>query len=117
MEEILFPPTFYIIGTRFDPLAIDEIADQLGVSTVDGPPSALAGTTPAGRPPATFWDDLWVAMAIQLYNGDLQPDRLAEVERAMHDWLSSKGLGAAEMTVRTRARKLFRAYEAEKAKK
>jgi hypothetical protein len=66
-----------------------------------------------GRPPKAWWDDLWVEMCRQLYEGDLKPVRQADIEKAMHAWLNANDHEASEMTVRTRARKLFAAIKPE----
>jgi hypothetical protein len=63
----------------------------------------------AGRPRKPWWDDLWVEICRQIYEGDLKPERQADIERAMHEWLVTKGETASEMTIRSRARKLFSA--------
>jgi len=66
-------------------------------------PSAPKG----GRPPKAFWDRLWVAITAQIYNGDLQPSRQADLERAMHDWLAANGEDAGETAVRLKAKLLW----------
>ena len=65
--------------------------------------SAKAG----GRPPASFWDDLWAATAAALYDGRLAPKTQADIEKAMADWLESRRHSAATSTVRARARRLW----------
>lgn len=65
------------------------------------------GTSKGGRPPAEFWDDLWSAIAIDLYTGVLVPKSQADIERAMNDWISVKNQSCANSTVRKRARKLW----------
>ena len=67
-------------------------------------------TSPAkigGRPPAVFWDDLWAAIAVALYVGELIPKTQADIERAMADWLEVNKKSAAPSTVRARARRLW----------
>jgi hypothetical protein len=61
-----------------------------------------------GKPLAAHWDDMWAAMAVALYSGDLEPDTQADIERAMADWLAARNLDAAESTLRGRAQKLWR---------
>jgi hypothetical protein len=46
-------------------------------------------------------------MCRALYVGDLKPQRQADIEKAMNDWIASKGESAAVSTVRNRARKLW----------
>lgn len=67
----------------------------------------------AGRPPAPWWDELWIEIARQLYVGDLKPDSQAAIEKAMHRWISASGHEAGETAVRDRARRLFRALNRE----
>ena len=85
--------------------------------------AATAPTSPVvvtqekrGRPPAKWWDEMWVAIAIQLYTGDLQPKKQADIEKAMLDWVASRGESAAPDTIRVRARKLWNALELENEK-
>lgn len=60
-----------------------------------------------GRPPAAFWDDLWAAIAVALYVGELIPKTQADIERAMADWLEANKKSAAPSTIRARARRLW----------
>jgi len=64
-----------------------------------------------GRPKHGFWEELWAEMARQLYVGDLKPKTQADVEAAMHQWISNKGYEAGGTPVRDRARMLWRAIE------
>jgi len=131
---------YYIQGVRFEPIGFAKLEDQLRRPAVLSPPAILqmsptqralstserrkdADATPLdkdahfkGRPSKVFWDELWAAMAIQLYSGDLQPQRQADIERAMADWISANNHSATESGVRERAKTLWRAWAAEKAK-
>src|SRR3954465_5180222 len=69
--------------------------------------------TPGGRPPASFWDDLWFSVWGQIYRGDLRPKIQADVEKAMLDWASAHGHEPSHSTIRSRARKLFQALQDE----
>lgn len=69
------------------------------------PPVPIAG----GRPPADWWDDLWVEICRQIYTGELVPKRQADIERAMQQWCSDKSHSDAASTLRPRARKLWQA--------
>jgi hypothetical protein len=60
-----------------------------------------------GRPAKGFWDDLWCGVWGSIYHGDFDPKTQAEIERAMHDWISEHGHDASESSVRSRARKMF----------
>ncbi len=35
------------------------------------------------KPLAAHWDEMWAAVAVMLYTGDLQPRTQADIERAM----------------------------------
>lgn len=95
----------------------DEIETDLAISSYDfGAPSMATVATQdtiaeiprkGGRPPADFWDAMWAAIAVSLFNGDLAPKSQADVERAMTDWIEANGHSAAVSTVRARARRLW----------
>jgi hypothetical protein len=82
-----------------------------------GPATTVAATPIAkprnrgGRPKHDFWEDLFVAIAAQLYLGDLKPKNQADIERAMHEWITNNGHTAGETPVRERAQKLWRAVD------
>jgi hypothetical protein len=71
----------------------------------------LVQSTPSkgGRYPAEFWDDLWVEIARQLYEGDLKPKKQVDIEKAMMDWLAVRGITPGATTIRERASKLWQA--------
>jgi len=78
-----------------------------------GPPSPAAAQAPAvptatagGRPPADWWDDLWIEICRQLYAGELIPKKQSDIEGAMKDWLATRGEHPSDSTLRPRARKL-----------
>ncbi|CCD97648.1 hypothetical protein [Bradyrhizobium sp. STM 3809] len=76
------------------------IADEVGASLPKG-----------GRPPADWWDDLWIEMCRQLYGGHLIPDRQGDIEKAMLSWLATRGENPSTSTIRERARKLWHAIK------
>lgn len=92
-----------ILAFEFDkPIERTELLVEMQ-SVAPDPPVAKKG----GRPPAPFWDDMWAAIAIALFVGDLQPKTQADIEKAMADWLVSNGHSAGVSTVRGRARRLW----------
>ncbi len=104
----------YLTGIRFDPGPINEFCSKAANSVVDlGRPSIPSKQGSGGRPPKQFWDQLWASIAAQLYNGDLNPKRQADIERAMHDWLVSNDKKAGETAVRSRAKQLWEAIQSE----
>jgi hypothetical protein len=60
-----------------------------------------------GRPPIGFWDDMWAAIAVALWDANLDPKSQADVERAMAAWIDANGHSASESSVRARARRLW----------
>jgi hypothetical protein len=123
-------------GVRFHPLGIQYlIADtpkilppnpeaqpapspslDADVSTPVDPPAktqAVPKRHPGGRPAKEYWDHLWAAMAMAVYSGDLQPQRQADIERAMADWLSANGHDAGEATIRRAAKALWVVWSAQ----
>jgi hypothetical protein len=57
---------------------------------------------------------MWVAIAVALYTGDLQPRTQADIERAMKDWLASNNVDVGDTAVRGRARKLWQKVQGTK---
>ncbi len=64
-----------------------------------------------GRPKADWWEDLWIEICRQLYEGILIPKTQADIERAMQQWISNHDKAAGDTTVRDRARKLWLAIK------
>ena len=103
----------YLVGVRFQPDPIIEF-----VGSASGPEQPV-GTLPTrskstgGRPPKPFWDQLWVAICAQLFKGELIAKRQADIERAMHEWLTAKGEEAGETAGRAKAKLLWEAINSE----
>jgi hypothetical protein len=93
------PVTSPIIGPVPNPL------------TAAAPVPVLAITPKGGRPPKAYWQRLWIEMARQLYEGDLKPERQADIEKAMTDWLAAQGEHPSERTIRDAARDLWQAVK------
>jgi len=89
---------------------VSRIAFDGGARGADPPP---AWRSAGGRPPSAWWDALWIDIARQLHRGELAPATQADIERAMHAWIARNGHAAGETAIRERARKLFRALNAE----
>lgn len=104
----------YLYSVRFEPAAILAFCDRAGKPKSEAT-ERTARPVPAigGRPPKPFWDQLWAAIAAQLHNGDLDPKRQADIERAMHDWLVANSHDAGETAVRAKARLLWDAISSE----
>lgn len=100
-------------GVTFRRCDIERLVRSLPVE-VAAPVNSSGPSVPAGgRPPKSWWDDLWIDIARQLYNGDLKPVRQADIERAMSDWVTANGHDASPSTLKPRAAKLWRALEAQ----
>ncbi|QNN64531.1 hypothetical protein H9L12_09450 [Sphingomonas rhizophila] len=74
-------------------------------------PTIPSSKNKGGKPLAAHWDEMWAAVAVQIYTGDLQPKTQADIERAMLASLSEQGVEPGETAVRARARQLWRKYE------
>jgi hypothetical protein len=65
------------------------------------PPKETSPKTPAtevaqsankgGRPRKDFWDDFWIDVCGQIYEGTLKPMRQADLEKAMLEWATNHG--------------------------
>lgn len=98
------------LGIRFEPASFARaFKDEIAVASMPAPAKQ-------GRPPAPWWDDLWIEIARQLYAGDLKPDSQVAIEKAMQEWLAAQGHDAGESTIRRRANRLFQALTREDQK-
>jgi hypothetical protein len=100
--------TITLTGVYFARSSLAAMLPELAKSTAP----ALAAAT-GGRLPAAFWDDLWCAVWGEVHRGDLKPKLLADVERAMMQWITDNDHRAAESVVRERARKMLAEYQRE----
>ncbi len=77
-------------------------------------PATATPVNKGGRPPADYWDDLWVEICRQLYVGELIPKRQSDIENAMVNWLAHTcNEHPSTSTIRPRAAKLWRTIEGE----
>ena len=86
--------TYY--GVRFDPSGFAEMMAALGMKS----PAAEGSDGPA-RPPAWWREAVLTELAGRLYEGALHPKRLADLEKAAHDWLAAQGEHPEGRTVRS----------------
>jgi hypothetical protein len=105
-------------GVRFARADIDKAISGTAVATtapatVAAPASARA--TKGGRHPADWWDDLLIELCFRYFHGDFKPAKQAEIEDAMHQWITGHGQNAATSTVRRRAQKLWHAIQRDMA--
>lgn len=71
-------------------------------------------TIMTGRPRAAYWEDSLMAIAVELFLGDLKPERQSDIENAICNWLAQKGIYPSESSIRQRARKFWQALNTEK---
>jgi hypothetical protein len=74
-------------------------------------PASTIVPTKGGRPAKEFWHDLLIAIFKQIWDGELQPQTQADIERAMLDWASEHGHDLGETSVKVPAKKLFAACQ------
>ncbi|MGL5839773.1 MAG: hypothetical protein ACRCY3_14875 [Sphingorhabdus sp.] len=77
---------------------------------------ATGGSSKCGRRPDDDWEAVMIELARQLYAGDLQPKKLADVETAIAHYLAAKGVTKSESTIREHARPFWTMYEREAGK-
>lgn len=102
-------PSVALRGVRFDPAGLNDLLAPYAARLAEPISLADPAMPPAkgGRPRLEYWEPLLIEMARQLYEGELKPKRLVDIEKAMQDWLSTKGFNWSETPLRTRAHKLF----------
>ncbi len=100
-------------GVSFSRVGIEAISANSVAPTADATAQTKSQAKPGGRPPAAWWDDLWIEICRQLYVGDLKLENQAAVENAMMTWAAQNGHDIAVSTIRPRARKLFVAINRE----
>ncbi|MEL1249086.1 hypothetical protein [Aurantiacibacter gilvus] len=73
--------------------------------------SVTSNRNPGGKPLADHWDAMWAAIAVQLWSGDLDPKKQADIKKAMFEWLNDAGVEAGDTAVTKRARALWIAIQ------
>jgi hypothetical protein len=92
-------------GVQFSRADIEELVGE----SDEAESSTIQSVVTGGRPPAAWWDDLWVEICRQLWEGDLKPEKQSDIEVAMLNWATAAGHDPALSTIRPRARKLWSA--------
>ena len=65
-----------------------------------------------GRPRKDWWDDFWIEICRQIWEGELNPKTQAELETAMLEWVENhRNADVGETTIKMAARKLFKAWK------
>ena len=104
------------IGVTFERTGIEAMAPPIVCTLVSTQPVATAASSRPGRLPYDDWEAVMIEMARQLFVGDLQPKKLADIERAIADYLLANGVTRSESTVREHARPFWNMYEREAGK-
>jgi hypothetical protein len=98
-----------VFGAKFARADIQKL-----IPTPSPPTSERTLDAKGGRPPAEYWDDLWVEICRQLHFGELVPKRQGDIEDAMKTWLATeRDEHPSTSTIRPRARKLWNAIKGE----
>jgi hypothetical protein len=103
--------TVRFFDVRFEPEAVRAIGPNAPKSPDAPSVPKEAEVNKGGRPRKDWWDDFWIDICRQIYEGDLKPARQADLERAMLDWVSDHGYEVGETSIKNAARKLFKAWK------
>lgn len=98
-------------GVKIDPVGLAQI-NGYGADAKAVPPTTVqTAPTATGLPSKWYWEPLLIEIARQLYAGELQPKSQADIQRAMHDWLTKQGETGGDTQVKNRARMLWAAIQ------
>ena len=111
--------TVRYFNVRFDPAAIGKLTSTAlpansaspQASDVNPSPQSAPAKNPGGAPRKEWWDDFWIAICGQIYEGKLLPKTQADLQAAMLDWASQHGHDMSETTAKVAARRLFKAWD------
>lgn len=107
--------TIRLFDVRFGPTAVRSMIPATFVpeyqNQQSASPAAPRLTNPGGRPRKDFWDDFWIEICRQIYEGDLKPKSQADLARAMHQWVEDHDYDAGETVIKVAARKLWKAWK------
>jgi hypothetical protein len=106
--------TYQCFGVRLNPRFVHETLPPLPPAPPaeeHEAPSPVSQVNKGGRPRKDWWDDFWIDICGQIYEGNLKPQRQADLEKAMLDWAINHGYDLSEATARKAAKKLFSAWK------
>lgn len=103
--------TFDYHGVRFNPRQLDKLLGDAKPATPasESPPRVVS----PGRTKAWWREPVLIELMGQLYEGDLKPRKLKDLEDAATKWIESKGDTAGERTVRDCVRPLWERIQKE----
>ena len=67
-----------------------------------------------GKPLAAHWDQMWAAIAFQLWEGELKPSKQKDISEAMLAWFVAHEIDVGSTAVTDRARALWQLIEAKR---
>ncbi len=71
------------------------------------PAMPISDGNKGGRPPAADWELAALEMAGRYYRGDLKPQTIADVARALTSWLADQDIHPSDSVVRQHAKRIF----------
>jgi len=101
-------------SVKFDPAGVRALvanAPKKQPAPVTTPSAETPAKDKGGRPRNEWWEDFWIDICVQIYDGTLVPKKQADVERAMLDWATKHGHELSEAYARQKARKLFTRFQ------
>jgi hypothetical protein len=102
--------TYHCFGIRPNPTDVRETLPPPLLEVPqepEKPESQAIARKKGGRPRNEWWEDFWIDICGQIYEGALVPKRQADLERAMLDWATKHGHDLSEAYARQKAKKLF----------
>lgn len=116
-DDVGYSSDLRFYHVRFDPNAVSAVIPPHlnkpgGVEEAPRNNPAIAANK-GGRPPKSWWQDLWVEMCCQVYEGDIHPTATqADIFARMQQWVSDHDHDAGETVLKEAARKLSVALKA-----
>jgi len=95
----------------FQRLQIEKFEFSQSAKGATLPQESQITKNPGGKPLAKHWDEMWAAIAAQLWNGVIEPKSQKDVKKAMFDWFNEAGIEIGDTAVTQRARQLWQAME------
>lgn len=103
----MFDGPILYVGIKLDPIGIEILIDFVGHLQNQKAETPLR----RGPKPKAFWAPMMADIQASISNQTLTPSSLADVERAMRDWLIQHNEDAGESTIRNYARRVWRSVD------